>query len=137
MAQFYLLSVVANLAASLALAGDYVGQKMPILKCFIELATRRSARITIGISALAVGILKLFILSPGEEIPVVGDLLPAVTGIAIGALLIAQIVPDKVERAGERIQKLSKTALTYRVPVAIAGIVVSFLHFLFPGLLVL
>ena len=32
---------------------------------------------------------------------------------------------------------ISKTALTYRVPVGIAGIIVALLHFLFPGFAVL
>jgi len=136
-AQFYFLSVVANLAASLVLGGEYFAEKMPLLKCFMDLMSRRSARIALGVSAFAIGVLKLFIMSPGERVPVVGDLLPAVMGIGLGALLIAQINPDKVERAAESIRKISRTGLTYRVPVAIAGIVTATLHFLFPGLLLL
>ncbi|HUI72935.1 MAG TPA: hypothetical protein VL354_20600 [Spirochaetia bacterium] len=137
MAQFYLLSVVANLVASLTLGGEYFGEKMPFMKCFMELISTRGARITVGISTLVVGVIKLFVLSPGEHVLILGDFLPAVTGVAIGALLLAQSHPDRVERAGEQIRKISATALTYKVPVAIAGIVVAFLHFLFPGLVIL
>ncbi|MGA2764187.1 MAG: hypothetical protein ABSG17_12545 [Spirochaetia bacterium] len=137
MLQFYLLSVFANLMASLTLAGDYLGEKLPFLGCFKEVRTKRSARMTIGIAALVVGIIKLFVLAPGEHVIIVGDFLPAAAGIIIGAILLAEINPAKVEQAGEPIRKISRTALTYRVPVSIAGIVVALLHFLFPEMAVL
>ncbi len=137
MLQFYLLSVVANLVASLTLAGDYFAQKMPFLKAFNEARSNRSARLTLGISALVIGIIKLFVLAPGEHIIILGDFLPAVTGIVIGSLLLAEANPEKVEKAGEPIRKISRAALTYRVPVAIAGIVVAFLHFFFPTMVIL
>ncbi|MGO9411298.1 MAG: hypothetical protein ACLQCB_11175 [Spirochaetia bacterium] len=137
MLQFYLLSVVANLVASLTLAGDYFGERMPFLKCFAEARSSRSARITIGVAALVVGIIKLFVLAPGENVIILGDFLPAVTGIILGGVLLAEINQGKVAQAGEPIRKLSHTALTYRVPVGIAGIIITFLHFLFPNMMIL
>ncbi len=137
MLQFYLLSVIANLVASLTLAGDYLGERMPFLKCFKEARESRSTRTAIGVSALVIGIIKLFVLAPGEHIVILGDFLPAVTGMAIGAVLLAEINQGRVEQAGEPIRKLSSTALTYRVPLGIAGIVIAFLHFLFPNMMIL
>ena len=137
MLQFYLLSVIANLVASLTLAGDYFGEKMPFLKSFKEARENRGARVAIGVTVLVVGIIKLFVLAPGEHIIILGDFLPAITGMVIGAVLLAEINQGKVEQAGESIRKLSRTALTYRVPLGIAGIVVAILHFLFPGMMIL
>jgi hypothetical protein len=137
MLQFYLLSVIANLVASLTLAGDYFGEKMSFLKYFKEARESRSARVAIGITALVVGVIKLFVLAPGEHIIILGDFLPALAGILIGAILLVEVNPGKVEQAGEPIRKLSRTALTYRVPLAIGGIVVAVLHFLFPGMMIL
>lgn len=137
MAQFYLLSVVSNLVAGLTLAGDFLGEKMSFLRPFKEVRSKRSAQVAIGITALAVGVIKLFLLSPGEHILILGDLLPALTGMALGIILLAEVNPGRVEQAGESIRKISKTALTYRVPAGITGIVVALLHFLFPGLAVL
>ncbi len=137
MAQFYFLSVVANLLAGLTLAGDFLGERIPFLRPFKDLRARKGAQVTIGISALVVGVIKLFLLSPGEHILILGDFLPAATGIIIGTILLAEVNQARVEQARESIRKISKTALTYRVPVGIAGIVVALLHFLFPSLAVL
>jgi hypothetical protein len=137
MMQFYLLSVLANLVASLTLAGDYLGEKIPLLRAFKDIRGKRGEQLAIGVTALVVGIIKLFVLSPGEHIVILGDLLPAVTGIVIGAILLAEINQTKVEQAREPIRRISRTALTYRVPLGIAGIVVAFLHFLFPDMVIL
>ncbi len=137
MAQFYLLSVLANITAGLTLAGDYLGEKFPFLASFKNLRDNRNAVIIIGAVALAVGILKLFILSPGETIPVAGDLLPALAGIVLGAILLAEAFRQKVESRSPNIEKLSKVVLSYRVPVGIAGVVIGLLHFLFPGAVIL
>jgi hypothetical protein len=136
-AQFYMLSVLANLVAGLSLAGDYLVVRVPWLVVFKKVRENRSARTTIGICALVIGVIKLFVLSPGEHILIIGDLLPALTGVALGATLLAEVHHVKVEQAGEQIRKISKTALTYRVPVGITGIVVALLHFLFPSFAVL
>ena len=137
MPQFYMLSILANLAGSLTLAGDYLGEKIPWLAMFKSIRENRGARTVIGICALVIGVIKLFALSPGERIIILGDLLPALAGMAVGTILLAEINQVHVDKAGERIRRISKAALSYRVPVAITGIVVSFLHFLFPSLAVL
>jgi len=133
MAQSYFLSIVANVVAGLTLAGDYLGARFPFLASFKNLRANRPATISIGIAAVVVGIIKLFVLSPGESIPVVGDLLPALTGIAVGGILLVEAFRDKVESRSESIKKISSAVLTYRVPVGIAAVVVAVLHFLFPG----
>ena len=137
MAQFYMLSILANLIASLSLAGDYLASRIAWLAVFKEIRENRAARNVIGTCALVIGVIKLFVLSPGERILILGDLLPALMGIALGATLLAEVHHVKVEQASERIRMISKTALTYRVPVGIAGLVVALLHFLFPGFAVL
>jgi len=137
MAQFYLLSVLANLIASLTLAGEFMAAKTRWLAIFKEVRDSRSARTIIGICAIVIGVIKLFVLSPGEHILILGDLLPALTGIAIGGALLAETHPARVEKAGKRVRMISETALSYRVPVAIAGIAVASLHFLFPSFAIL
>ena len=92
---------------------------------------------TIAIVTAIIGLIKLIVLSPGESLPVVGDLLPALTGIALGGILLVEAFRLKVESQGESLKKISATVLTYRVPLGIAGVVVGVLHFLFPGVPVL
>jgi hypothetical protein len=133
MAQFYFLSILSNIVAGLTLAGDYLGEKIPFLASFKNLRANRPATVTIGIVTIIIGIIKLIVLSPGESIPVVGDLLPALTGIAVGGILLVEAFRQRVESQGESLKKISATVLTYRVPVGIAGVVVAVIHFLFPG----
>jgi len=137
MAQFYLLSVLSNIVAGLTLAGDYLGEKMPFLASFKNLRANRTATVTIAIVTLLIGIIKLIVLSPGATIPVVGNLLPALSGIAIGAILLVEVFRQKVESQGEQLKKISTTVLSYRVPMGIAGAVIGFLHFLLPGVPIL
>jgi hypothetical protein len=137
MAQFYLLSVLANMIAGLTLAGDYLGERLPFLASFKNLRANKTAQTIVAVVAAAVGIIKLIVLSPGETIPVVGDLLPALTGILLGAILLIEAYRPTVGRRGESLEKISKTVLTYRVPVGIAGVVIAFVHFLFPGAVIL
>jgi hypothetical protein len=135
--QFYLLSVLANLVAGLTLAGDYLGAKFAFLASFKNLRDNRPATIVIAVAAAVIGLLKLVILSPRESVPVAGDLLPALAGIVLGVILLAEVFRERVESRGQGIQKLSKLALSYRVPVGIAGVVIALAHFLLPGAVIL
>ncbi len=137
MPQLYLLSILANIVAGLTLAGDYLGAKFAFLASFKNLRENRPAQIVIGLCAAVIGVLKLIVLSPWETVPVAGDLLPALTGIVLGGLLLVEAFRQKVEAKGDSIEKLSKAVLSYRVPVGIAGVVIALLHFLFPGAVIL
>jgi hypothetical protein len=135
--QFYFLSIVANIVAGLTLSGDYLGARFGFLSSFKNLRDNRPSAIIIALVAVAVGVLKLIILSPRETVPVAGDLLPALTGIVVGGILLVEAFRQKVEAAGQSAEKLSRVVLSYRVPVGIAGVVIALVHFLFPGAVIL
>jgi hypothetical protein len=135
-AQLYLLSVVTNALAGMALAGEFLGDKLAFLSSWKNIRDRRGLLIGIGLAAAIVGVFKLIFRSPGEDVPVAGDLLPALLGIIQGAALLAEGFRQRVE-GSEKLESVSKAVLTYRVPVGIAGMVVAFLHFLMPGVLFL
>ena len=140
MPQFYLLSIFANILAGLTLAGDFLGDRIKFLSSFKLLRENRNAQITIGVATLVIGVVKLFLGSPGETVLIAGDLLPALTGIALGAILLAEAFRQDVEKQNgkmERVKKISKAVLSYRVPVGIAGVVVALVHFLFPWIVIL
>jgi hypothetical protein len=137
MAQFFFLSVCLNVIAGLTLAGDYLGEKIKFLASFKNIRASRAAQTAVAVAAAAVGLIKLIVLSPGEHVPVVGDLLPALTGILLGGIMLVEAYRPHVEGRSEQLEKLSKTILTYRVPVGIAGVVIGLVHFLFPGAVIL
>jgi hypothetical protein len=137
MPQFYLLSVLANAFTGLLLSADYLGRKVPFFAEWRKLLENRTAKITLGIVAAAVGVLKLIVRSPGEGVAVVGDLLPAVAGILLGAVLLGESFRGHVGKAGEKVDQVARAVIGYRVPIGIAAMVVAGLHFLFPQVLFL
>jgi hypothetical protein len=84
-----------------------------------------------------VGVFKLFVRSPGETVPVAGDLLPALAGMALGAALFFETTLRRQSATESKVDKYAKAVLSYRVPLGLAGLVVALLHFLFPGVVIL
>ena len=137
MAQIYFLSIIANIVAGLTLAGDYLGERIAFLAPFKDLRANRVAVTIVAALALVVGILKLIVLSPGETVPFAGDLLPGLAGIVMGGLLAVEAYRPQAAVQGEAIERISKTVLTYRVPLGIAGVAIAIAQFLFPGVIIL
>jgi hypothetical protein len=143
MPQFYLLSVVSTVVAGLALSSDYLGKKSDFFASFGYLRKKRSVQITAGLITAVIGVLKLIFRSPRETVVVVGDLLPAAAGIILGVILIGEAFRQhpgeaaEQEKVGKSVEKVTRAIMPYRVPVGIAGAVIGFVHFLFPGVLFL
>ena len=137
MLQFYFLSIIANLLAGVALSADYLAERFKGFAPYAELFGRRNTKATLGIGAFVVGFLKLLIRSSPNDVPVVGDLLPALAGLAMGAALVVGLIGDRTGVGGEAVTSFEKAVMSYRVPLGIAGIVVAVLHFLLPGALFL
>ena len=134
MLQFYFLSIFANMLAGLTLMSDYFAEKFKAFLPFKQLFSKKNVKTTIGIAAFVVGFLKLLL--PVQTV-VVGDLLPALAGLTMGTGLILGIIKERAKVSAETVDNLEKTVMTYRVPLGIAGLVVSALHFLLPRALFL
>ena len=137
MLQFYFLSILANLLAGTALASEYLGAKLPSFASLKELFAKKTFRITVGFSAAIIGIIKLIIRAPGNAVPVAGDLLPALAGIGMGLALLVDFFRQRVSKPSEALEKAEKIAMTYRLPVGIAGLATAVLHFIFPATVIL
>jgi hypothetical protein len=135
MLQFYFLSILANILAGAALASEYLAGRFTVFVPFRELLSRRAWQASLGVLAAAVGFLKLLIRSSAADVPVVGDLIPALLGMAMGASLLLHVVREKSDLPP--MGRLERAALAYRVPLGFTGIVVAILHFLLPGALFL
>lgn len=85
--QIYLLSVLSAVVAGATLAADYLVERVPALEPLRRVAASNRAKGTLGAIALAVGFVKLFWRAPGEVI-IVGDFLPAIAGMLLGAMLM-------------------------------------------------
>lgn len=137
MLQFYFLSVLTNALAGLCLAAETITGRFPSFAPFKDLLGKASTRTGLGVAALVVGFLKLLVRSTPADVPVAGDLLPAVAGLAMGGALLVGKLRERGAVSEARARSLEDTANRYRVPLGLGGLVVSLLHFLLPGALLL
>lgn len=137
MIQFYLLSVVLNILGGLALVQpgkmpEKAGR--PVREGIFLILTERGVMLVIAILSVAVGILKLVFALRGD-IPVIGDFLPAVSGIVVGSVLLfrdcGQSCPGWIEKH-RRAAGILNALLSGGEAVGYTGIIAGIAHFLFP-----
>lgn len=137
MMQIYFLSVICNFISGIALSYDSLNEKLPVSKVFNpELFKSNTFRIIFGIITFIVGLLKLLSATKGD-IPVAGDLVPALLGMFLGVSLVVQYYQSKSDVQSEAVDKLDNIFVKNQSTFGIAGVVVSILHFLIPGVLFL
>jgi DMSO/TMAO reductase YedYZ heme-binding membrane subunit len=138
--QIYLLSVLCNLVAGfLFLYGDAFGGRVA------EGEKKHGVfsgafMLVVGVASILTGFLKL--LTPIGSPAILGDLLPALTGMASGFMLTYSFYRDRNAEDGERqhnsrLERIGEDLLKYKRPIGIACIVVATLHFILPRALFL
>jgi TctA family transporter len=137
MMQLYFLSIISNILAGTALCAEYFAGRLRSLAPLAQLTGARGFRTVVGVLAALVGLLKLLVRSTPQDVPVIGDLLPALAGLAMGAGLLVQVLREKADVPSEAITRFEKAALAYRIPLGLAGLAAAALHFLLPGALFL
>ncbi len=146
MIQFYFLSVLFNLVGGLALTIDSAPRRGPGLEGLRAFLRDPSVCLVLGILTTVTGAFKLLTVMRGD-IPVVGDFLPAVTGISLGLTLLLERyrgLGRAEPREGEPIPatrteatRLESFLLDHRTSVGLAGMIAGLVHFLFPMVLFL
>ena len=134
MLQFYFLSVVLNaLAGYLLFFGD---DAVLEFKNGFSLKNE-SFKFILGILAALIGLLKL--LSPIEgDVPVVGDLVPAIAGLLSGFVLIFEYYRRRSSvEDSEQTEKINIILIGNRKIIGMAAFIAAALHFIFPRLLLL
>lgn len=137
MYQFYALSVFCNLLAGIALAYEDLAERFSLGSFFNgEVFSRSGFRLVFGIVTAIVGVFK-FLSVTDDDVRVVGDLIPAVTGIVLGFTLLLMYYRDKATVSSERIDAFEKVFVRNRSVFGVAGVIVAVLHFLFHSVLLL
>jgi len=139
MIQLYLLSIILNgLIGFLLVLGDTIEGASPE-KGFKVFLSSWGLRLVLGILAAITGVLKF--LSPiNNTTPILGDMLPALAGLAGGFTLIFGFYRENSTRndnAEGTLDRIGDTFLLYKKVVGIALLGIAVLHFLFPTALFL
>ncbi len=139
MMQFYFLSIVSNLVAGFALLLDLKEgeeEKFAFIGQLRELLQNESTRLVIAIISILAGVFK--ILSVVRlDIPIIGDLFPALTGISAGLALLYDRYAHSTSLNIEAKPFLKSLFITHKKWLAYACFASSLLHFLFPQVLFL
>ena len=136
MIQFYFLSIFFNVLAGLALILENEKDALEI-RPGLSLKDE-TVRLILGILCIATGVLK--ILSPIEgDVLILGDLVPAVIGIASGLILVIENYKNRssVAQAPQEKTAFNTVLVQNKKIIGYAAIVVAILHFLFPKVLFL
>jgi len=135
MLQFYFLSIVLNsLSGYILILGDEdAGLE---LKSGFSLKDE-TFRLVVGILSAVTGLLKLLSAIRGD-VPVIGDLIPALMGFLTGFILVFEYYRNRssLEDSGQS-EKIDRILVNNKKIIGIAALVAAALHFLFPGVLLL
>ena len=138
MVQLYFLSILFNGFAGYVLITQEKWD-MGSLEDSMKFSPRNGTfRLVLGILAALTGLLKL--LSPFDgSLPFLGDLVPAVFGLAGGFTLVFGFYREHEESVGSdgKLDKLGDTLLRWKKVLGYALIASSLLHFLLPKALFL
>jgi hypothetical protein len=131
MLQFYFLSILTNAAAGGLLSAEYFGRRVPRLAWLSSHPGSRRLKLTCGAAALLVGACTIF-WPAGGGVPVLGDLVPSIAGLAMGVALLFEVFRQDARLPSEPAPAPAKGGLDWRSMVGIAGLVVAALHFFLP-----
>jgi len=135
--QLYLLTVLTTVLSGLALATGFLSNRFERFSEYTDFMGNPVYRIILGGVSVLVGIINLFPSYTGD-IAVLGDLIPSLTGIVTGILLIAEYFSSrrteeesKTVDIAEKVEKFSGPYLTI---VGISSIIIGILHAIIPRL---
>ncbi len=135
MYQLFGLFCAVLASSGVILAFDFFGEKLKFAGLLNEERIRKPAvSLCIGI---LVGILSLLKLVFSFVIPVVGDILPVLTGMLASLMLLSNYSVLKNEEPAAFFAGIDRIFLTRRNVMGVIVVVVALTHFIFPEVLVL
>ncbi len=137
MYQIYLLSVVSNLLAGIALSFQGMDEKLQLSSVFNrDLMENTGFRLGLGVATFVIGFLKFLAVSP-DDVPVVGDLIPALAGLIMGLILLLQYYRSRSTVSSPALDKVENVFGKNSGVFGTAGMIIAVLHFLLPRILFL
>jgi hypothetical protein len=133
MLQFYFLSIVLNTLAGIILVSSNETQES-LGGFFLK---NETTKFVIGILSALTGLMKILSVIQGD-IPIIGDLVPAIAGLLCGFILIYEYYRNRTSLAdSEQTEKINRIFVANKKIIGAAAIAAAVLHFLFPHVLLL
>ena len=131
MVQFYFLSIVTTVLAGFTLSLELLERKMPRLEALDNAFSGKAFRFILGICTLVFGFIKLLSAYRGD-VRVVGDLIPALTGMVMGVTLIIDYYKSKAAVTSAAVETFDRIFVRRKSVIGIIGMAVGILHFFVP-----
>ena len=130
MIQFYFLSILTNIIGGIALSGGFFEKKVQGFKGLQDFfGNKAGLRVTVGIVAVVTGVLKLLSVSKGD-VPVIGDFLPAFSGLIVGTALLYERYKEKSSLPEESsVTLIDRLVIKNKTIIGGCAIGIGVLHF--------
>lgn len=129
MYQIYFLSILTNILAGIALGFDRMDERLRLRSVFNpELFQNTGFRLAIGLITFVVGFLKLLSVSP-DDVAVVGDLVPALTGMLAGFALAFQYYQERSATESSTVASLDKIFGRHSSTLGMVALTAAIVHF--------
>ncbi len=137
MLQFYFLSIICNLLAGYALIAEEGDDSKPsIIEGVKTYVMDETFRLVLGVLTMIVGLFKILSVIRGD-VPVIGDLFPAATGLTSGSALLYEFYKMRATVLPDNTEKFEQFFVKNRKWIGYAAIIAGGAHFLFPTVLFL
>jgi hypothetical protein len=131
MLQLYFLSVSVNALAGLMLASDWLTARFESIGALAGLFASRRGRLALGLASLFVGFVTLFLPARGPIF--LGDLAPSAAGLAMGLVLVFEVLRQETLFQGERTDHTAgRIPGGYRATLGMIGLVTAVVYFFLP-----
>ena len=135
MFQLYLLTVLTNILAGLALAGVFLSERFERFGEYTDFMSNSWYRVILGAISLLVAVINFFPAYEGD-IAILGELLPSLAGLATGILLLAEFVNSRRTEDANKTVEIAEKVETFSGPyltvVGIASVIIGILHAVLP-----
>ncbi len=136
MLQIYFLTVLTNIIAGLTISAPFLSIKIEGFQIFAEKMENKMYRVILGSITVITGLFALLNTS-ADNIAIIGDLLPAVTAMAMGLILVIFYFFTDEEDSNRPVKTVKELSEKYGNILGIAGIIIGLIHFLIPTALFL
>ncbi|MDR2797846.1 MAG: hypothetical protein LBB80_05840 [Treponema sp.] len=139
MIQFYVLSIFCNAVAGYMLICREEPDTSTQGRDINGVLEHDTFRLILGILSIITGLFKLLSAMQGD-VPVIGDLIPALSGFASGSVLVLAHYRTRTnlpQTSSPGMTALERILITYKRPIGFFALGTAVLHFLFPQALLI
>lgn len=130
MYQIYFLSIVTNILAGVTLGHERFEERLRLGSIInVDLFANQGFRLAVGVSAFVIGFLKLLSVSPGD-VAVIGDLVPALTGMLSGFALGFQYYQQRSAAESPTMVSLDRIFGRHSSTLGVVAVIAAIVHFL-------